>query len=319
MNNMCAICLSLVFGHAAYADQYSIQGIPSFNFEQVPEFDQVEIKQNPLNCEAVVNVDSYDDFLTVASKEPICAKNNIVIDSTDIPFPMSAVGELRQGRIMDFPYCGAVQISDEFILSAAHCVVDTNHLTYRAEGQDNSIPVDTEIVHPEFSAVWKAIKQARENNDEIRHIALDRLIGATHDLAILRLREKLPMNFEWTITEPNNDFNIYRSGSNLESFSHNPYCDYDHQEIISNFGHFIKEREMVSFARCSGGPGDSGGPFWAEKDGVAYLFSIVSTGEGEGQEIFPGVYDQTHETYDQIWGPHPDTIREFIAPYLNHN
>uniref|UniRef100_A0A0N4ZEA2 Peptidase S1 domain-containing protein n=1 Tax=Parastrongyloides trichosuri TaxID=131310 RepID=A0A0N4ZEA2_PARTI len=200
----------------------------------------------------------------------------------------------------DIHHCGAVIISDNYLLTAAHCVSDIiksniyvrvgDYNNLKIENEELSVEIENIVIYPSYENIFQ------------------------NDIAILSLSKKL--NFTDSIKPiclPPNGFqfeeghqcfisgfgkNTSISNENSEEYSeyltiapvpilNKTYCGKSNSKVKLNENIVCAGYSSGNIDACHG---DSGGPLVCMFEGIFYLAGIVSWGEGCAEANNPGIY-----------------------------
>ncbi|GLH07927.1 Venom serine protease Bi-VSP [Gryllus bimaculatus] len=201
------------------------------------------------------------------------------------------VALLKDGGIH---YCGAVLISKQHVLTAAHCIAPFKLESIRARFGEYDLGKDQESRHMDYRIAQSFI-----------HEAYDR---ATYenDIAILKVQKSLISNsYIWPICMPPKDMSwgtIYYGGPPSDVLLQVDVPVWNQNQCVQKFSQPILETHLCAGAYGGGKDscqGDSGGPLMYFEDDKWMTVGIVSWGINCGQDT-PGIYTRVNKYLDWI-------------------
>jgi len=255
-------------------------------------------------------------------QEPFCGRSNIPHQSRIVGGSKASFGQFPwQAQIWAIKSpngnptftCGGTLVTEELILTAAHCIHYTNPERYLIKlgrqyvdekdeicsGYEQRYKVIDLAVHPEFNkrhltndiaVMW--IRSEKYNQpvhyaDHILPACLPELSKSTEEDEFYKA-EQYGVVTGWGLLNETE-----KEGSN--SLQHVALPILKSNICLQAYGKFVHMDENKQF--CAGNDqgqdacaGDSGGPFIVAKNGHHYLVGVVSYGRGCARPEYPGVY-----------------------------
>lgn len=235
------------------------------------------------------------------------------VDATRGAYPWQISYQWRTSLSGDLHMCGGTIISQDWILTAAHCITDIKYFTYVVVAGEHNL-------------------MAKEGSEQIREIA-EFLVhpgysddDSINDIALLRLKKPLQFNEEvqpaclpnaslkerlysdgaktilsgWGELDPKGIFDSQKEGRSPDILQATSFPIVD-TAICNGRGkyHGMIRKGMFCAGFMAGGvdacQGDSGGPLVEEVDGRIVVVGVVSWGAGCAQRNKPGVYTNVLE------------------------
>ncbi|XP_018495777.1 trypsin-1 [Galendromus occidentalis] len=214
----------------------------------------------------------------------------------------------EKAREGDFPWqvqlrrhgtqiCGGSILSENFAVTAAHCVQNNPSIysvgygSLRKYEKAEAVPVKSIHIHPG----WKPNQ------------------GLSNDIAILKFGEPItldnrkaaPICLPPKAYSPSGNLKVSGWGRTREGGRTSPELRYvvvpiiEDSQCSTRYGPVFNNASMFCAMYPAGGrdscQGDSGGPAVVNHDGVHYLSGVVSWGEGCARYGAPGVYTRVNE------------------------
>lgn len=233
------------------------------------------------------------------------------------------VGVTTDAAVGEFPFmglltygesrtrCGAALISNQFLLTAAHCFKHAKPLSVRlGTNRADDLLADTYPIakifrHPMYNKITK--------QNDIALVELSRTVDMNANIQPICLHTSLtdlPESTNMTIMGWGQD-NTEDSSTVLLKGIVQPVLRSICQSKYIGGGHTINlsDNQMCALGNknaqgiaTDGCQGDSGGPLVFLDNNKYYLAGIVSVGTGCGNEFIPGIYTRTANYLDWITG-----------------
>ncbi|XP_070494837.1 chymotrypsinogen B-like [Chironomus tepperi] len=249
----------------------------------------------------------------------LCKKNgtNHVLNQNIIGGESAGVGEFpfqvalgyrnEEKNIIEYK-CGGSLIADDIVLTAVHCANrrDTTPVTVKLGraslvkdeydyGDGEDIEIESIVLHPKYSRFTKL--------NDIALIKMKQPTNFTWPIDFICLSSDdsdLPKNF--TITGFGiNDFDTKQTSNWLLKATVNLYQQKDCNNLVQQGGKEIVETQFCAkgYKGADACQGDSGGPVSFRKNGLPYLYGIVSYGMACGSSA-PGIYTKVNQFLEWI-------------------
>lgn len=256
--------------------------------------------------------------------------NNKIINGTEVKdgeFPFFVFLAYYRTNKKFLPFCGGIIISPNYILTAAHCIKNSD--------------IDVKIIkyQKNLNDVYKNNVSVNDIEKIIRH---PNYIKLNNDITLIKLKKSIYLDKYPLITFNESDYNINKThelagygvtkeGSSkisnkllkieIDVVNYRYFNQYIKKYLTKNMYTAHRIKGKIIYDSCQG---DSGGGVWRKSDNDFYITGIVSWGIGCAKKKYPGVYTKLINYLDWVYVKNnvkenlPNREKKILNNYINN-